>query len=102
MTESESDCEDYYNVEKILAKEKTAEGTRYLVKWENFPEADCTWEPEENLDNVQDFIEEFNKNKEKEFINFLKLIDSKEAQKEIKEKFKRNCCYNNRMDVRYD
>jgi hypothetical protein len=51
--------EDEYIVEKILDKKKINGVYKYKVKWEGYNEADCTWEPKENLDNVYYLVEEF-------------------------------------------
>ena len=37
--------EEHYEVEAILDSKKQGRGTKYLVKWEGYPEADNTWEP---------------------------------------------------------
>ena len=90
MSDSESESE-YYNVEKIIAKEKIGNEVRYLVKWENFPEADCTWEPEDNLDNVKDLLEEFNNNiNENERENEKDMINIPDFQKRKRGRPKKN------------
>ena len=48
-----------YAVEQILSKRKTKGVTRYLVKWKNWGDEYNQWEPEENLANAQEKIEEF-------------------------------------------
>lgn len=53
--------ERLYIVEKILEKKKFNGTYKYKVKWEGFPYDQCTWEPFENLKNVQGLIEEFEK-----------------------------------------
>ena len=57
--------EEYFNVEKILDKRKLGNKCEYLVKWENYPESDATWEPLANLRNVKDMVKEFNAELEK-------------------------------------
>ena len=37
--------EEYYEVEVILDSKRQGQGTKYLVKWEGYLEADNTWEP---------------------------------------------------------
>jgi hypothetical protein len=49
--------EEFYYVEKILSKQENP--TRYLVKWEGWPQEQATWEPLENLENVMHLVEEF-------------------------------------------
>ena len=36
---------EHYEVEAILDSKRQGRGTKYLVKWEGYPEADNTWEP---------------------------------------------------------
>ncbi len=49
-----------YCVEQILQKRVNRKGVaEYLVKWENYPINQSTWEPKENLANSKDLIEEF-------------------------------------------
>ena len=75
MSDSDNDSE-YYNVEKIVAKDKNE--MRYLVKWENYPMNQCIWEPEENLKNVQQLLQEFEKNKnENESVNSNDVFQKK-------------------------
>lgn len=92
--DSESDSANYYEVEKILKRRGNSNGFEYLVKWENFPVSEATWEPEEHLDNVKWLIESFNLtlNKEKEDIKRkeerlkLELLAEKHRNKSIKRK----------------
>jgi hypothetical protein len=39
-----------YRVDKILKTRKRKGKTEYLVKWENYPISESTWEPAENID----------------------------------------------------
>ena len=62
------DCillEETYTVERIVAKKKFKGKLKYLVKWENYPEEQNTWEPIENLANVRDLIRNFEEEEEK-------------------------------------
>jgi len=58
--------EDDYEVEKILEKRVAKKGKiEYLVKWKNFEDpADNSWEPRNNLEDVQDLIDKFEKDLE--------------------------------------
>ena len=58
--DSDTDSANYYEVEKILKRRASPAGFEYLVKWENFPASEATWEPEDHLDNVKWLIESFN------------------------------------------
>jgi len=58
------DREKHWEVERILGERAVSgrNGTKrseYLVKWKGFPTTDSTWEPEINLQNVQEMIETF-------------------------------------------
>merc|ERR1719464_1493858 len=44
----EDDEEEIYAVERICSRRFFEGKVQYLVKWENYPEADNTWEPIEN------------------------------------------------------
>lgn len=37
-----------FEVDRILAERKVDGVTQYLVKWQNYEEKDCTWEPAVN------------------------------------------------------
>ena len=58
--------EENYEVEKILEKRVAKKGKiEYLVKWKNFEDpADNSWEPRNNLEDVQDLIDKFEKDLE--------------------------------------
>ena len=64
-----------YVVEKILDKRKKRNKFEYLIKWQNYGEADNTWESADNFlcpDLVQEFEEKFSK---KEKVESKKLND---------------------------
>lgn len=42
--------EEEYVVERIVDKRVRAGVTEYFLKWKNYPDADNTWEPVDNLD----------------------------------------------------
>ena len=73
----ETEEENEFEVEKLLAFRPT-ESTRgtgrgeFLVKWLGYPEADNTWEPEENLGNCKKLLEEY---KAKEKIAHQELME---------------------------
>ena len=55
---------EHYEVEAVLDLRKQGKGTKYLVKWEGYPEADNTWEPYALLKEMaekalQDFHEQY-------------------------------------------
>ena len=57
------DDHEEFVVEKILDKRvrKIGRGTKteYLIKWQNYPEYDATWEPLTNLGNAQQAVQEY-------------------------------------------
>ena len=54
--------EPEYEVEAILEKKKIGPKWKYFIKWVGYPHEQNTWEPEENLNNVQEMLEEFEAN----------------------------------------
>ena len=42
---SDSDDGNIYEVERIIAERKVDGETQYLVKWKDYGDEDCTWEP---------------------------------------------------------
>ena len=53
------DGKDAWYVEKIIGKRIRAKKIQYLVKWEDYPEWESTWEPIQNVKHAQDAIEEY-------------------------------------------
>lgn len=49
-----SEQRDEYPLEAILAEEKFNGVTKYLVKWEGYPEYRCTWETRSNFQDGED------------------------------------------------
>ena len=49
-----SEQKDEYPLEAILAEEKFNGVTKYLVKWEGYPEYRCTWETRSNFQDGED------------------------------------------------
>ena len=52
---------DVYQVEKVIGKRIKGGKPLYKVKWEGYPLSQCTWEPLENLQNVLDLVDEYEK-----------------------------------------
>ena len=71
---------DYYLVEKIIAKKKSGKSVKYLVKWVGFPLDQSTWEPIEHLENVKLLVEEF-ENSQKENLNLDYNPNKKKCRK---------------------
>jgi len=57
-----NDIDDYYEVEKIIARKSKGKNKLYLIKWLGYPIRDCTWEPISHLDNINTLVEQFDKN----------------------------------------
>lgn len=55
--------ENEYYVEEVLDKKIEKGEVKYLIKWEGWPIESATWEPIENLDNIQNLIANFEKRK---------------------------------------
>jgi hypothetical protein len=53
---------EHYRVEKIIDKRITNGKNYYKIKWLNYPEDQCTWEPERHLSTCKDLIKKFNEN----------------------------------------
>jgi hypothetical protein len=54
--------DEEYEVEKILDYQEIGGKPHYLVKWENYSDAENTWEPKRNLTkNCSDLLEEFHR-----------------------------------------
>jgi len=67
-------------VEKILNKEKFRGKNWYLVWWKGYTVEKDTWEPKENLGNVEDLVKEFEE-KYGEIGRVRKRRNSKEDKK---------------------
>ena len=55
------DGEEEYEVKEILDRQERRDKTRYLVKWKGYMAEENTWKVLENLKNVGEKIEEFEK-----------------------------------------
>ena len=64
----EVDGEKEYVVEEILDKQERKGKTKYLVKWKEYTVEENTWKEVENLKNVMEKIEEFEKGRFEEEI----------------------------------
>eukprot|EP00826_Nyctotherus_ovalis_P036813 TRINITY_DN3299_c0_g5_i1.p1 TRINITY_DN3299_c0_g5~~TRINITY_DN3299_c0_g5_i1.p1 ORF type:complete len:174 (-),score=41.56 TRINITY_DN3299_c0_g5_i1:44-565(-) len=51
--------DEEFEIEKILDKKIFRKQEFYKIKWKNYPEAESTWEPLENLLNVYDLVAQF-------------------------------------------
>ena len=48
-------------VEKILSHRKVRKHWLFLVKWEGYPDYECSWEPVEHLENAQKELNRYRK-----------------------------------------
>ena len=48
-----------YEVETILTHRRKGKGIEYLVRWKGYGSNDNTWEPEKNLSNSDEILEEY-------------------------------------------
>ena len=51
--------EEEYEVEKILSSRRRGNSYKYLIKWKGYPNSDNSWEPEENLVNAREKLNEY-------------------------------------------
>ena len=66
-----------YIIEKILDRKKVKDKYQYLIKWQGYPEEDCTWEPIENLQYSLELVKEYNKTHPTKQKNFNKVKKTK-------------------------
>jgi hypothetical protein len=59
VSEEDSVLNDFFNAEKIVSKKIKNGKEFFLVKWENFPEEESTWEPIENLYNIIELVQKY-------------------------------------------
>ncbi|TNV79742.1 hypothetical protein FGO68_gene3745 [Halteria grandinella] len=58
--DDESSDDGYFEVDRILDKRVLGKKrVQYLVKWQGYSEAEATWEPPSNLQNVKKMIKEY-------------------------------------------
>ena len=57
--ERDSNGDEQFHVERVLAKRTTRRSKQYLVAWKGYPPEENTWEPLVNLRNAAELIAEF-------------------------------------------
>ena len=85
--------EQLYEVERILNRKKIKGKYKYLIKWKGYSMKECTWEPLSSLENIKDYVEQFDAAIDNN--NYIKEEENKENEnidndKIIKEKTKIN------------
>ena len=68
-------------MKKILNKRKFRGRDRYLVQWRGYMVKEDTWEPRENLGNIQELVDKF-KEKYREGVRRIKKRNLEEDHKE--------------------
>jgi len=68
-------------VKKILNKRKFRGRDRYLVQWRGYMVKEDTWEPRENLGNIQELVDKFEE-KYREGVRRIKKRNLEEDHKE--------------------
>ena len=82
--------EKEYEVEEILNRQERRGKTKYLVKWKGYMAEENTWERLENLKNVMEKVEEFEKERFEEEIQRIRMKKGKERKLNPKaEEFRR-------------
>ena len=82
--------EKEYEVEEILDRQERRIKTKYLVKWKEYMVKENTWEELENLKNVREKIEEFEKGRFEEEIRIIRMKKGKEIKLNLEaEEFRR-------------
>jgi len=82
--------EKEYEVEKILDRQERRGKTKYLVKWKGYIAEENTWKGLENLKNVMEKIEEFEKGRFEEEIRRIRIKKGKEVKLNLEaEEFRR-------------
>jgi hypothetical protein len=76
--------EDKFLVERILDERSKHGNPEFLIKWLGYPEHESTWEPLENLDELEDEIAEFRMRRTAASTAKGKIKSSKKRRKETK------------------
>jgi hypothetical protein len=78
--------ENEFEVESIIDKKKIGNKWKYKVKWLGYSDEESTWEPIENLENVKEMLEEFEKEYAKKQEGITTNLKKSQLKLSIKEK----------------
>ena len=56
--------EEQYEVERIINHRKRGRSTQYLIRWKGYSALDDSWEPEANLENAKEILEQYKKSQD--------------------------------------
>ena len=82
--------EKFFHVEQILSKRIQNRRPEYLIKWEGYGTEEATWEPIKNLISIQKYLNEFDKDNEKNDGKFEKNGKCEKITKKNKGNLQRN------------
>ena len=57
--DADTNGDQVYEIERIVAARGRGRGLRYLVAWKGYPPEENTWEPRSALVNAQDVLADF-------------------------------------------
>jgi hypothetical protein len=92
-----------YTVEKIVDRRMVKGKYEYLIKWEDYPESENTWEPLKNLGSIKELVDEYDKEFPKEKTDKTEKTES--SEKNEKNEYlnkKRNIDNNNILNENYN
>ena len=83
--------DNFFEVEKIIAKKKLKGKTYYLIKWENYSVNESTWEPTSNLKTIKYMIKNFENEYPKSIDkDLLEIFKNKDIPTKLVKSFKSN------------
>ena len=74
--------QEEFKIEKIINKRMIREKEKFLVRWKEYMVEEDTWENKENLENIKELVEEFER-KYREEVEKLRQQELGEEKKEF-------------------